>query len=109
LVKLPQELSGIYIWVHHSAAVVKYPDWILVVYWSSNDETLQPASSRLQLAGRLCAPAQAEEVIKMSRYQVRECKFKTLQATHHFYQKDSTVEPEIAASDTGQLSMLTQH
>ena len=91
-----------YIWVRHSAAVVKYPDWVLVVCWSSDDETLQPASSRLQIAAKLRAPARAEEVIKISRYQVRESKFEILQAAYHLYQRNSTVEPEIAASDTGQ-------
>ena len=29
-----------YVWVHHSAAGVKYPDWVLVVHWSSDDKTL---------------------------------------------------------------------
>ena len=97
LVKLPQKLSGMYIWVHHSAAAVEYPDWVLVVCWSSDDETLQPASSRPQIVARLRAPVRAEEVMEMSRYQVRECKFEILQAAYHFYQRDSTVEP---ASDT---------
>ena len=47
LVKLPQELSDMHVWVHHSAAVVKYPDWVLVVHWSSDDKIPQPAFSRL--------------------------------------------------------------
>jgi len=81
---------------------VKYPDWVLVVCWSLDDETLQPASSRLQIVATLRAPVRGEEVIKMIRYQVRECKFKIIQAAYHFYQRDSTVEPKIAASDTGQ-------
>ena len=57
LVKLPQELSDMYIWVHHSAAGVKYPDWVLVVHWSSDDKTPQPVSSRLQIVARSHAPA----------------------------------------------------
>ena len=57
LVKLPQELSDMYIWVHHSAAGVKYPDWVLLVHWSSDDKTPQPVSSRLQIAARSHAPA----------------------------------------------------
>ena len=57
LVKLPQEHSGMYIWVHHSAAVVKYPNWVLVTCWSSDDKTLQPASPKLQITARLHASA----------------------------------------------------
>ena len=59
--------EGISILVHHSATAVKYPDWILVVFWSSDDETLQPVSSRLQIAGRSCASAKAKEITKMSK------------------------------------------
>ena len=91
-----------YIWVHHSAAAVKYPDWVLVVYWSSDDKTPQPVSLRLQIVAGLHAPARAEEEVEMSRYQVRGCKFDILQIAHHFYQRGSTVEPEIATGDTGQ-------
>ena len=57
VVKLPQELSDMYVLVHHSAAGVKYPDWVLVVHWSSDDKTLQPVSSRLQIAARSHATA----------------------------------------------------
>jgi hypothetical protein len=62
--------------VHHPATVVKYPDWVLMVYWSSGDETL-PASSKLV---RLHALARAKE-IKMKSENISLRSYKLLQTT----------------------------